>query len=293
MVVGWLAKPRLLAVVLVGILALASASQRPDGLLHLTMLDIGQGDAILVETPSGATLLVDGGPDPELTLRRLGEELPFFQRRIDVLLLSHPHQDHIAGLIDVLARFEVGLILHAGIAYDNPAYDRFRVEADGEPDGRLALARAGQALALDAATTLEILYPTEEDAAAPLPEGDINNGSVVALLRYGGFSALLTGDAEAPVEATLLSRGLIPDVDVLKVGHHGSSSSTTPGLLDTARPEVALISAGIDNEHGHPTAQTLDALLGRPGLAVRRTDLDGTITISSDGVGYRVQAAAP
>ena len=111
------------------VLLAISIASRPDGLLHLTVLDIGQGDAILVEAPDGGTMLIDGGPDPELTLRRIGANLPFFARRIDLLVLSHPHQDHVAGLVDVLDRFRVGAVLHAGIPFGNAAYDRLLTDA--------------------------------------------------------------------------------------------------------------------------------------------------------------------
>ncbi len=282
-------RPLPVAAGLIAVLLAITVASRPDGLLHLTTLDVGQGDAILVETPSGATMLVDGGPDPELTLRRLGANLPFFARRIDLVALSHPHQDHVAGLVEVARRFGVRQLLHAGIGFENPSYDRLLADADGFSITR---ARAGQVLALDAGTTVEVLYPSEADASAPLPEGDINNGSVVVLVRHGGFSALLTGDAEAPVEAVLLARGLAEPVDLLKVGHHGSTSSTTPSFLDALRPSVATISAGEGNEYGHPAPETLALLGARPGIAVFRTDLDGDIEVATDGRTYRVRTDA-
>jgi competence protein ComEC len=281
-------QPAPIVAVLVVVLAVITLASRPDGRLHVTILDIGQGDAILVETPAGATMLVDGGPDPELTMRRLGKNLPFFARRIDVMVLSHPHQDHVAGLVEVLDRFEVGALLHAGIAYENPAHQRLLADAPAAPMLQAALARAGQSFALDASTTAEIVYPAEADADAPLPEGDINNGSVVLLLRHGGFTALLTGDAEAPVEAALIGRGILPRVDVLKVGHHGSTSSTTPGLLAVTRPTAAVISSGTGNEYGHPAPETLATLAAQPGIAVFRTDLDGDVEVVTDGRSYRV-----
>jgi competence protein ComEC len=264
----------------------------PDGRLHLVVLDVGQGDAILVTTPSGATMLVDGGPDPDLLLRRLGERMPWWQRRIDVMILTHPHEDHVAGLVAALERYQVGLILDAGRAYENPTYPRFVLEARDEPGGRLAAARAGARLTLDRTTTVTLLYPTADDVAGPLPEGDINNASVVGLLRSGGFTALLTGDAEMPVEALLAERGLLTRIDVLKVGHHGSHSSTGPALLSAARPGAALISAGIGNDYGHPHQVTLDNLHNVPGLLVHRTDLEGNLEVISDGVRYRVTSRA-
>jgi len=285
-------RPLPLAAGLILVLGAISLGSLPDGRLHLTVLDVGQGDALLVETPSGATILIDGGPDPELTLRRVGANLAFFDRRIDLMVLSHPHQDHVAGLVDVLDRFSVGALLHAGIHFDNQAYDQLLADAAGERTLAVGLARAGQVVRLDEGTTIEVLYPGEADAAAPLPHGDINNGSIVLLLRHGEFEALLTGDAEAPIEDILLRRGLVPRVEVLKVGHHGSASSTTVPFLEAARPGVAVISAGVDNEYGHPAFETLQALEAVAGLTVYRTDRDGDVEIVSDGRSYRVHTAA-
>ncbi len=283
-----LARPGPIGLGLVALLLATSIASRPDGLLHLTVLDIGQGDAILVEAPDGGTMLVDGGPDPELTLRRIGANLPFFARRIDLLVVSHPHQDHVAGLVDVLDRFRVGAVLHAGIPFGNAAYDRLLTDA-ANARVAVALLRTGQALDLGAGVTARVLYPTQEDADAPLPEGDINNGSVVLRVEFGGFSALLTGDAEAPIESALASRGLLEPVDVLKVGHHGSNSSTTPGLVDAIHPSVAIISSGAGNEYGHPAPETLATLGARPGIAVFRTDLQGDVEVVTDGIALRVR----
>lgn len=284
-------RPIPIAGAILATLVTITVAERPDGGLHVTVLDIGQGDAILIEAPSGATALIDGGPDPDLTLRRLGASLPLAGRAVDLLVLSHPHHDHITGLVDVLERFRVGAVLHAGIAFENPTYGRLLSDASlaHVPVG---LARTGQVLTLDAATSIEIIYPTAADAVAPLPEGDINNGSIVMLLRHGGFTALLTGDAKAVIEATLLSRGLLPAIDLLKVGHHGSAYSSTPALLDQVRPSVAVISAGLGNPYGHPAAETLERLATRPEIAVYRTDLDGNVEIVTDGTAYRVRTDA-
>ncbi len=283
-----LARPLPIAAGLVAMLLAVTIASRPDGMLHLTVLDIGQGDAILVEAPDGTTMLVDGGPDPELTLRRMGANLPFFARRIDLLVVSHPHQDHVAGLVDVLDRYRIGAVLHAGIPFENPANDRLLTDA-ARAATPTVLARAGQRLDLGAGTSATVLYPAQADAEAPLPEGDINNGSIVMLLEMGGFSALLTGDAEAPIEAALVSRGLLGPVDVLKVGHHGSNSSTTPGFVDAVRPLVAIISSGEGNEYGHPAPETLATLAARPGVAVFRTDLGGDVEVVTDGSALRVR----
>jgi competence protein ComEC len=276
--VRWL-RPVPMALATLCVLGIITLASRPDGRLHLTILDIGQGDAILVQAPSGATMVIDGGPDPELAMRRLGEELPFWHRRIDVVLLTHPHEDHVAGLMAVLDRFEIGLILDSGRPHDTPTYPRFLDAAAAEPGARFGLPRAGDRYRLDPATLLSVLYPTQADANAPLIDGDVNNGSVVMLLESGSFSALLTGDAKAPIEQLLADRGQLRPIDVLKVGHHGSDSSSSLDFLSVIRPSVAVISCGTGNRYGHPHAATLANLATVPGLRVHRTDVDGTIRI--------------
>ncbi|HEX6655878.1 MAG TPA: MBL fold metallo-hydrolase, partial [Candidatus Limnocylindria bacterium] len=279
-----LVRPRMLGIGTLLVLVILTVSSQPDGRLHVLALDIGQGDSILAIAPGGETLLVDGGPDPDLVLRRLGERLPFWQRRIDVMVLTHPHEDHVAGLVPVLERYGVEAVLDPGREYENPSYARFVALAHAEGSSVYRLARAGQRLALGAAE-IDVLYPSAADAEAPLPEDDVNNASVVALLRLGQFTALLQGDAEAPVEAMLLERDAVPDVDLLKVGHHGSESSSTPAFLAAAHPEIALISCGVGNEYGHPHRATLEHLAEVPGLVVHRTDLEGTVevVVEADG----------
>ena len=273
---------------LVAILLAITVASRPDGLLHVTVLDIGQGDAILIEAPDGTTTLIDGGPDPELTLRRMGANLPFFARGVDLLVVSHPHQDHVAGLVEVLERHRVGTLLHAGIPFENPANDRLMADARRGAIPTV-LARAGQRIDMGTGASATVLYPAQADVDAPLPDGDINNGSIVLRLAMGGFTALLTGDAEAPVEAALVSRGAVGPVDVLKVGHHGSNSSTTPAFVDAVRPSIAIVSSGEDNEYGHPAPETLATLATHAAIAVFRTDLHGDVEVVTDGTTLRVR----
>ena len=290
---GAAVRPTRLAAGTVLVVGLLTLLTRPDGRVELVMLDVGQGDAILIRAPSGATALIDGGEDPDLTMRRIGEVLPFWQRRLDVVVLTHPHEDHVAGLVAALERFSVGLILDPGRHYHNPTYPRFVDAARREPGARLVGVRAGDRVPLGGDTTLTFLFPSEADATAGLLDGDINNASAVAVLESGEFRALLTGDAEAPVEALLLQRGLLAPIDVLKVGHHGSDSSTSDALLAVTRPRLALISSGTDNEYGHPHAATLARLAAIPGLVVHRTDLEGTIRVVISGARYATISQRP
>jgi competence protein ComEC len=261
--------------------------------LTLTMLDVGQGDAILLRGPSGQTMLIDGGGEIEgrptgydvglrrvvPALRRLGI------RRIDIVMLSHPHEDHVGGLVAVLQNFSVGTVLDVGMPHPGPSYVQFLrlVEARRIP---YQLARRGMRLDLGDGVSLSILHPQE-----PLFQGtpsDANNNSIVGRLTYGRVSILLTGDAEGLVEAQLLDLGDDVQSLILKVGHHGSRTSTTPAFLDAVRPSIALISVGAPNPFGHPDAQIIQRLEDA-GAAVYRTDLHGAITLATDGARVSVR----
>jgi len=284
-----LARPWGVLVVLTATLAAITVATLPDGRLHLTVMDVGQGDGILVVTPAGRSMLVDAGPDPDQTLRQLGAKMPWWRRSIDVIVLTHPHQDHVGGFSEVLRRFRVATILDSGRPYQNPTYDRFLQLSRAEPGASFRLARAGQRLDLDQRTTFEIWYPSTADAARPLLGADINNASVVGLLQVGGFTALLTGDAKAPVEELMTRRSLVRPIDILKVGHHGSSSGTAPGFVSRLHPAAGLISVGAGNRYGHPAPITVQTLRSA-GVRVLRTDLDGAIAVETDGVTWTVSA---
>jgi len=284
----WVGRPRRATAGLVLVLTVATVLTAPDGRLHLTVLDVGQGDAILIEAPDGRTVLVDSGVDPDLTLRRIGQNLAFHERHLDVVVLTHPDQDHLGGMEEVLRRYRVRLFVDGGWPLRGEPHRRVIDAARGEPDGRLHAAAAGQVIQLGGGAELEILYPSETDRTRPLPDGATNNASIIALLRFGSFSALLTGDAEAPVEALLVKRGVLRPVDVLKVGHHGSKSGTTDAFLSAIQPSVAIISVGLDNSYGHPHRSLLDNLAQSRVQAVYRTDQDGNIEVVTDGRGYWV-----
>ena len=256
--------------------------------LVITFLDVGQGDSIVVQAPSGRTMLVDGGGEVEghmtgydVGARRLVPALRRLHlRTIDIMLLSHPHEDHVGGLIAALQNFPVGLVLDSGFEHPAPSYPRFLrlVEAQQIP---YRLARRGQRLDLGDGAAAAVLNPRD-----PLIVGsssDVHANSVVARLAYGATSVLLTGDIEALTEAILLGDGTDLHSTVLKVAHHGSATSSTPVFLDAVAPQVAVISVGAMNPFGHPHRATLEALQA-VGAAVYRTDVHGAVTVASDGV---------
>ncbi len=239
------------------------------GRLEVEMLDIGQGDAILIRTPGGRNVLVDGGPSGIGLARQLGAALPHWDKRLDLVILTHPQDDHIGGLPGALARFDVGTVLTAGDANDTANYRAFRE-------------RAGAARTLVAGETFsvgdvhfEVLWPARDYEGTAL-----NNRSLVLRMTYGATTFLLTGDIEAPVQRTLMAeQGAALRADVLKAPHHGSKTST-PEFFAAVKPSLALISAGAGNRFGHPAAETLDSLQASH---VFRTDQDGRVIIRSDG----------
>ena len=242
--------------------------------LTVHFLDVGQGDAALLRTPAGRWILIDGGP----SLGR-NKVVPFLRRqgvrRIDVVIASHGHADHVGGLPAVLAAIPARLVLEPGEPLGEAPYLGFLagVETAG---ARWQAVRTGDRVELDGVRLL-VLSPDAEWTAAMM---DPNEESVVLLVEYRGHRLVFTGDAGVPVERRLAGR--VGDVDLLKVGHHGSRSATSAGWLDELKPERAVISLGARNRYGHPAPEVLERLAAR-GIAVLRTDTRGTITLTVDG----------
>jgi competence protein ComEC len=260
---------------------------RPDGSTRITVLDVGQGDSILVEGGRGGRLLVDGGPDPDRLLIELDRRLPPWDRRLDAVILTHPHEDHVAGLALLLSRYRVGRVYETGMRGPGPGYKawaRALALPNAPPDGRLS---TGDRLAVDD-LHLRVLWPDPGKVPLEPPNGGrgINDVSVVLLGEVAGHRILLTGDVEDDVDPMLIARGL-PPIDVLKVAHHGSKTASTPAFLDVVRPAVAIVSAGAGNPYGHPARSTLDRLSGT-GARVLRTDTDGSVEIEIGEPGIRV-----
>jgi len=234
-------------------------------------------------------MVVDGGPDPSGLLQALDERLPPWDRRLDIVVLTHPHEDHVAGLPLVLARYRVGQVYESGLPGRGPGYQAWAATFTGRgpPRGHLV---TGDHLSLDS-IAFTVLWPDAGTVpASPLDDGkSINNTSIVLLGVTRGQRFLLTGDMEEEVDPVLIARGL-PRVDVLKVAHHGSRTATTAAFLDATRPSVALISVGADNDYGHPAPETLRRLRER-GISTYRTDLDGSVEVRLDGrsVGGRTE----
>lgn len=270
------------------------AATRPDGNLHLYLLDIGQGDAILIVTPDGRQLLVDGGPDAAATLAALSPLLPPGDRTLEIVAATHLDSDHVGGLVGVLDRYRAGIVLQSAAATpESDLYPQWQAVLEHRRHP-VAAVRAGHRVLLDDGVALDILHPP----ANGLPPGvapNSNNASLVLRLTYGQVSFLLTGDIELDAERYLLAAAgpQLPS-DMLKVAHHGSKTSTSPAFLRRVAPRSAAVSAGRDNRFGHPDPAVMARLESAVGpTRVFLTSRDGTIAYVSDGVHLWVNTAAP
>ncbi|MBI2781135.1 MAG: ComEC/Rec2 family competence protein [Chloroflexi bacterium] len=284
---------RLAAVALVGAtigLALVVV-HRPDGVVRITVLDVGQGDGILVESGRGGRMVVDGGPDPNRLLIALDERLPPWDRRIDILVLTHPHEDHVAGLAAILRRYRVGRVYEPGMIGPGPGYRAWAAvfDAGGPPHGRLS---TGDRLALDQ-IAFRVLWPDANRVPLQPPDSgtSINNVSIVLLGQFDQHRFLLAGDVEEGVDPELLARG-VPTVDLLKVAHHGSRTASTEAFLEAVRPRVAVVSVGAGNPYGHPAPSTIERLRATA-RETFRTDTDGSVEVAFDGPAIRVRTSGP
>jgi competence protein ComEC len=247
------------------------------GTVEIVVLDVGQGDAIAIRSPRGRWVLIDAGPAADGFDAGERVVLPYLRRRgvsgLEAMILTHPDLDHIGGASAVLEGLEVRAVFDPGVPSSGATYLAVLESVEREEAPWLPL-RAGRTLELDG-VALRVLHPP---GASDVEAWSSNDRSVVLLLRFGDFTALLTGDAEAEAEARLVRDEGSGPVDVLKVGHHGSSTSTTPTFLERVAPEAAVISAGRRNRYGHPAPEVM-ARLEAMGVRIYRTDRDGTLTI--------------
>ncbi|MEI6597247.1 MAG: ComEC/Rec2 family competence protein [bacterium] len=251
--------------------------------LEIDFLDVGQGDAILIKAPGGQNILIDGGPD-KTVIKRLSENLPWWDKQIDLMVLTHPHDDHITGLIDVLKRYRVKRILYTGAVQNAPNYLTW-LKLVRDKKISLSIIDKNQIINLDKDARIKILYPIESLLNKTI--ADLNDSSIIIKLVNGQNKFLLTGDASEKIETTLMASGADLSADVLKVAHHGSQYSSSQEFLEKVRPGLAVIAVGKDNDFGHPSLRIVKRL-ERIGAEIFRTDERGTVKILSDGMNIKI-----
>jgi len=255
---------------------LAVSYERPRDFVSVSFLDVGQGDSILITGRTGNQILIDAGPNKSV-LREISRETFFFDRFVDVLIATHPDRDHIGGFPHILNRYKVGLFVEPGVESENSIDDEIDRKL-GEKDIKTILARSGTIIDLSDGSYLEILFPDRDVSGL-----ETNDASIIARFVYGETCFMLTGDSPAKMEESLVRiYGESLHCDVLKVGHHGSKTSTSEIFLSALRPSFAIISAGKNNSYGHPHKDVLDRIT-KMDIKIFSTADSGTITMFSDG----------
>lgn len=259
----------------------SAAYRAHPGVLTVSFLDIGQGDSIYIESPTGRRVLIDGGRD-RTVLRELGAVVPWWNRSIDVVLATHPDADHVAGLVDVLQRYRVAYIFQPGIGVQTGPAESMLLSVAHE-GAKEILARRGQVIDIGGGARLEILHPDRDVSHA-----ETNDGCIVARLVYGATAFMLSCDAPRGVEKYLVAMGDDLHADVLKAGHHGSRTSSDPLFVGMVDPTYGVFSRGCDNTYGHPHKETIETFK-QFGLEVHDTCKEGRVTFISDGATVRAQ----
>lgn len=256
-----------------------------DGKLRIVVCDVGQGDGVIIKSPSGKVVLFDAGPDDSI-LKCLSDVLPFWQKSIDIAMVSHPHADHFSGMFSILPEYTVRSYISETIVNRSESFQELG-KALKKENLSVIYAYRGHSIDLGDGTRIRVLGPSREFAERVSPTGDINDVteliSLIVLVEYGSFSALLTGDSVV----SGIQDALPPDVTYLQVPHHGSASGLDEYVLERIDPEIATISVG-KNKYGHPTSEIISLLDGDK-IPTYRTDHSGTISLSTDGRKHTVK----
>lgn len=259
--------------------------QLPGSKMHATFFDIGQGDATLIQMPhTGHTILIDGGPKKNLSYE-LPLKIPYLDKRIDLVILTHPHADHLSGLFDVIQNTKVGAVLTTGIDVTNVLYESF-IELAHSKNIPIYIAQSSDDVQLGP-YIIDVIAPQKSLEGSSV--SNLNNASVGIRITYGSSTLLFTGDAEIEQEHRILAAGQNIEAGVYQAGHHGSKTSNTPPLLYAVKPEIVVVQSGRDNRYKHPHNETLDNFT-EIGSKILRNDTEGTIelSLSYDGVVQRL-----
>lgn len=268
----WALEVFLISLAAISFVSFYGSAEEPG--LAVYFLDVGQGDAIFIEAGDGTQILIDGGP-PNRILPILGELMSYFDKYIDVVVLTHPHADHVSGLIEVLGEYGVGMAIESGVDYHTAEAKIF----DGlvkEKNIKTAIIDRPTDLNFGGGALLKFIYPDKSFAGETLKNA--HDSAIISQLDFEGREILFMSDAEKKLEQKLVAEGKVGDIDVLKTGHHGSKTSSNDFFLKIVKPEYVVISAGARNRYGHPAQEVLSRIAAS-GAKIFRTDLDGTITL--------------
>lgn len=260
-------------------------SIRLDNNLKVTFFDVGQGDSALIETPNQNKIIIDGGPDNSV-LAKVGRYFSFYDRAVDILIVTHPDSDHLAGAVEIIKNYNVKLVIVNGKKCATSLCGEFE-KIIKQKNIKVVAAAKGQEIDFGGGAKMDILMPEVQAAGVANKEGD-NNSSIISFLSFGKDSFLFTGDAEDKEEIALINAWPNLTAEVLKVGHHGSKNSTNQLFLNRIKPKFSVISVGAKNTYGHPTAEVLNKL-EQIGSEIFRTDLGGDIKIEATGSGVMVK----
>jgi competence protein ComEC len=258
-----------------------------DKKLHVVVCDVGQGDAILIRTPQGSDVLIDGGPDDSV-LSCLSRHMPFWDKTIEIVILTHPHADHLIGLISVMKRYEILSFNTEKVENSSATYKELLKQVE-EREVKQRFLLQGDQFAIKDGVALKTLWPTQDWINShPAKEGnsDANGFSIIESLTYQNFKALFTGDAQASVLERI--DDMVGKINLLKVPHHGSKTGLNSEILDILNPKIAAISVGAKNKYGHPALSTLETLRSSD-IKILRTDQVGDIEIISDEKVWKVK----
>lgn len=245
--------------------------------LEVSFINVGQGDAIFIKTPEKHQIIIDFGSSQGIN--DLNKKIPWWNKKIDLVIITHPHDDHIIGLIQIIKTYKIKNIIYTGIIFDSPAYLEL-IEEINKKNIPLLIPQKDQSIKLGENCSLDILFPWESFFNKKIE--NLNNSSIIGQLDCKNSKFLFMGDAEIEIENEILKKELNIKSDVLKIGHHGSITSSQQEFLEKVDPKIAVIMVGKNNKFNHPSLRVLKRL-EKLKIKTFRTDLDGTITIISDG----------
>ncbi len=255
------------------------------GNFRMIACDVGQGDGLLLISPGGKQVVVDGGPGKKI-LDCLSAHMPFWDRKVEMIVLSHPHAEHMEGLLAILGSYKVDTVVTTNVPNKDKLFSAWQ-GAVKKSGAKVYVPGVGDKFAVDG-LAFDVLWPTRDKIEQWMisPAADLNDTSIVMRASYGNFCAYLTGDLPKEILQRIIDR----QCDVLKVVHHGSRTGTNQEVVDAIRPKLAIIQVGAKNQYGHPHKEVLDVLAAN-GVKILRNDLNGEVEVDSDGKSFSFKSA--